>query len=173
MDVDVRGSRVIAALGCYALAARRAPGSASAEAAEQAVLYTLSDRRAVMPADDLLRDALHDGARTVTRAARGRAQVERELSHLSAAGIDTAGARGAAGADNPEDTALAHELLGVLRDRAAELGVPAPRVLAGMLVGETEFETAHAIGTSRSTITRTRRALRNSAVRAGYLPAAA
>ena len=173
MDVGVRGSRLDAALRCYELADRRTPGSPGAEAAEHAVLYVLSDRRAVMPVGELLRDALHDGARTVARAGRGRMTVERELGHLCGAGIDTAGARAAIGSDMPEHVVLARELLGVLRRRAAELGDPAPRVLAGMLVGETEVQTARATGASRSTITRTRRAFRTCATSAGYLPAAA
>jgi hypothetical protein len=173
MDVGVRGPRLNAALRCYALADRRTPGSPGAEAAEHAVLYALSDRRALMPVDDLVRDALHDGARTVIRAMRGRGTVERELGYLSAAGIDTAGARAGAGGDLPEHTVLARELLGVLRRRAADLGGPAPRVLAGMLVGETEIETALATGTSRSTITRTRRAFRACATSAGYRATAA
>jgi hypothetical protein len=173
MDAEERGRRVSAALECYAIIARRAPGSPVSDAAEQAVLYTLSDRRDAGRAEDLLRDAMHDGHRTVLRAARSRQAVERELMRLSASGIDTAAARAAVGANVPEQAALARELLELLKHRAYVIGSPAPQVLAGMLVGETEAETAAAVDVSRSTVTRTRRALRKTAMDAGYLPAAA
>jgi hypothetical protein len=169
---EVRGPRIDAALRCYSLAARRGPGSSEADAAELAVLYTLSEQRDATRIDELVRDALHDGRRTVMRAARGRESIEQELAYLSAAGIDTAGARAASGAGAPEPIVFARELLDVLRRGASELGDPAPRVLAGMLVGETELDTARAVGISRSTVTRSRRALRVFATCAGYLPAA-
>ena len=72
-----------------------------------------------------------------------------------------------------EHVVLARELLRELRHCARQIGDPAPRVLAGMLIGETGAETARAARMSRSTVTRTRRALRLCAADAGYFPAAA
>jgi hypothetical protein len=173
MNTDLLQLRIDAALRCYALARRRRPGSAEADAAERAVLYTMSDRRHAIGVDELVQGALHDGQRSTLRAARGQGRLEQELAYLSRAGIGTAGARPATGHETPEHVVLARELLAELKRCAAELGDPAPRVLAGLLVGETEAETARAAGMSRSTVTRTRRALRFGAVDAGYLPAAA
>ena len=173
MNTDLPQPRIDAALRCYALARHRRPGSPEADAAEVAVLYTMSDRRGATRVDELVQGALHDGQRSTLRAVRGRARLEQELAHLSLAGIGTAGARPAMGHETPEHVVLARELLTELKCCAAELGDPAPRVLAGLLVGETEAETARAAGMSRSTVTRTRRALRFGAVDAGYLPAAA
>jgi hypothetical protein len=173
MTIDLPQPRIDAALRCYELARRRRPGSPEADAAERAVLYTMSDRRHAIHLDELVQGALHDGQRSTLRAARGQARLEQELTHLSRAGIGTAGARPAIGHEAPEHIVLARELLAELKRCAAELGDPAPRVLAGLLVGETEAETARAACMSRSTVTRTRRALRFGAVDAGYLPAAA
>lgn len=173
MNTAVREPRVEAALRCYALVKRCQPGSVQADVAEQAILYALSEGRDVECADDLVRNVLHDGRRSVMRSARSRVGVEQALVHLSAAGIDTAGARAAVGGEMVEHVVLARELLSELRQCARRIGNPAPRVLAGMLIGETEAETARAAGMSRSTITRTRRALRLCAADAGYLPAAA
>lgn len=165
--------RVDAALRCYAIADQGTPGSPLADAAEHAVLYALSDRRTAVTVDELITSVMHDGHRAVLRADRGRQSVEQELARLSSAGIDTAGARAVVGTNVPEQAVLARELLEVLKRRAVVIGSPAPRVLAGMLVGESESETAAAAAVSRSTITRTRRALRQTAVDAGYRPAAA
>lgn len=173
MNVAVHEPRVEAALRCYSLVKRLRPGSPDADGAELAVLYTLSERREATVADDLVRAALHDGRRGVMRAARSQSRTERELAYLSAAGIDTAGARRAAGAEAPHGVVVARDLLAELKRYAIELGGPAPRVLGGLLIGESEHETAAAVCASRSTVTRIRRALRQRASQAGYLPAAA
>lgn len=173
MQEGPAGSRVRAALRCYVIASRGVPGSIAADAAEQAVVYALSERREASNLEDLVANVMHDGRRTVSRAARSREAIEQELARLSGAGIDTAGARSVLGSDSPEQRVLARELLTLLEQRATLIGSPAPRVLAGMLVGETEAETATAVAVSRATVTRTRRALRQSAKDAGYFPAAA
>lgn len=88
-------------------------------------------------------------------------------------GIATGAIAGFVDNDSPEQRVLARELIRLLRARATELGGAAPRVLAGLLVEETELETAAATRVSRSTVTRIRRTLRACASEHGYLPIAA
>jgi hypothetical protein len=165
--------RLRAAERCYALAAHHAPGSTAADAAEQAILYVLSARRRADDGSILVRDALHDGARTVSRAQRSLRRVEHELTYLARQGVATAGSVGEPSTDEVLDRVVARETLKRLQDHAAGLGGFAPRVLAGMLLEESELETAAAIGSSRATVTRLRRALREGAAATEVLPATA
>ena len=171
MKQTISEPRLDAAIRCYALHRRRVPGSLEADAAELAAGYALSPRRPAESAEELLSSALHDGRRTATRAWIGRQAVDRELAHLTQAGINTAAGRGHTDPDELLRTVMMRELLGLLQQQARTLGRPGPRILAGMLAGESEQETAQAAATSRATVTRTRRALRRCACEAGYGPA--
>ena len=111
MNSAVCEPRIEAALSCYQLADRRRPGSFQAEAAELAIMYTLSERRDAADVDELVQRALHDGGRGVARRFRTKASVERELTRLSAVGVATAGAPAAVVAETPEHSVLARALL--------------------------------------------------------------
>lgn len=170
---DESAVRLRAVERCYALTARHAPGSQAADAAEQAILYVLSDRRSAEDEGVLVRDALHDGARTVNRAHLSQLRMKGEMAYLANEGVSTGGAVAKATTDEVLERVLMREALSRLRDQAVELGGFAPRVLAGMLVDESELETAAAIGSSRATVTRLRRALRARAATASVLSTAA
>jgi hypothetical protein len=149
------------------------PGSEAAEATEHAITLALSPNRPLKDPDLLLGDALRDARRTVTRTRSRTLRAVHEAGRMARQGIATGAAAGFVDDDSPERRILAHELISRLRLRAAALGGPAPRVLAGLLVEETELETAQAAGVSRSTVTRIRRKLRDCARENGYAPLAA
>jgi hypothetical protein len=149
------------------------PGSEPAEITEHAISLALSTERQQKQTELLLGDVLRDSRRTVLRSRTRRLRLVSDLGRLAGEGIATGGLSGFADYETPELHALARELIALLRARACELGGPAPRVLAGLLVNETEAETAQAAGISRSTVTRARRALRTYAAEQGYQPVAA
>lgn len=150
-----------------------APGSEGAEITEHAVSLALSNERPQKQAELLLGDVLRDSRRTVVRSRARRLRLVSDLGRLASDGIATGGLSGFADYDTPERRVLAREFIALLRARADEIGGATPRVLAGLLINETESETARAAGTSRSTVTRARRTLRAYAAKQGYQPLAA
>lgn len=149
------------------------PGSDAAEVTEHATTLALSPDRPAKDPELLLGDALRDARRTVARSRTRRLAVVADAGRMAAQGIATGATAGFVDEDSPERRLLARELITLLRTRAAEIGEPAPRVLAGLLTEETELETAMAAGVSRSTVTRIRRNLRACATENGYVPQAA
>jgi hypothetical protein len=149
------------------------PGSEAAEIAEHATSLALSQKRPAKQSELLLGDVLRDARRTVRRSKARRLRLVSDLGRFAGQGIATGALAGFAEHETPETRALARELIALLSARAHELGGAAPRVLAGLLAEETEAETAVAAATSRSTVTRTRRALRAYAAEQGYTPIAA
>jgi hypothetical protein len=121
----------------------------------------------------MLGDVLRDARRTVRRSKSRHLRLVSEVGRFAEQGIATGGLSGFADQNTPELHLLARELIALLRTRAQDIGGSAPRVLAGLLVSETESETASAAGVSRSTVTRVRRALRAHATEQGYGPIAA
>jgi hypothetical protein len=149
------------------------PGSDAAEATEHAITLALSPDRPPKDPDLLLGDVLRDARRTISRSRARTLSVVADAGRLAHDGIATGGTAGFVDDDTPERRVVAGELVSLLRRRAAELGGAAPRVLAGLLVEETELESARAAGVSRSTVTRIRRELRGCARANGYAPLAA
>jgi hypothetical protein len=164
-------TRYTAALACYRQAQAARPGSESSEAAEHAVLLTLSTARPEKPSGLTSFDALRDARHSVRRSRARRARALEAAAHLAGQGIRLAAAGPPADLVTPEQRAITRELLDCLIARARELGPPAPRVLAGLLVGESENDTASALAVSRATVSRTRRALRAVCLHDGLLAA--
>ncbi len=150
-----------------------APGSEPAAITEHAISLALSSKRTQKETELLLGDVLRDSRRTVLRSQARRLRLVSDLGRLASDGIATGGLSGFADYETPEQRVLAREFIALLRARAEEIGGATPRVLAGLLISETESETAQAVGTSRSTVTRARRALRAYAAEQGYQPLAA
>jgi hypothetical protein len=146
------------------------PGSEAAEITEHAISLALSPRRPDKQSELLLGDVLRDARRTVVRSKARHLRLVSDVGRFAEQGIATGGLSGFADQDTPELRLLARELIELLRTRAQELGGTAPRILAGLLVDETELETAAAAGVSRSTVTRVRRTLRAYATEQGYCP---
>jgi hypothetical protein len=149
------------------------PGSEAAEVTEHAISLALSPNRPEKQAELLLGDVLRDARRTVVRSKSRHLRLVSEVGRFAEQGISTGAVSGYSDHETPEQRVLARALLELLRTRAQELGGAAPRVLAGLLVDETELETAEAAAVSRSTVTRVRRSLREFSAEQGYCPIAA
>lgn len=160
------------ALECYKRVRRLRDGSPEEEAAEHAILMALSSRRDQKDKPLLLHDVLQDGRRSTTRSRARYLTAVQESGHLAQRGVATGGTRAFVETETPEDICIARDLVHRLKHEAGQCGSHGPRVLEGLLDGETTREMATATGVSPVTVKRTVRRLRAAAVNAGYREAA-
>ncbi len=153
-----------AVLRCQRRAASSAPGSPDAEAAEHAITLCLSRRRSADNGDDLAAAAVRNAEWVINRSDRRRKAALEDLAHLGRQGVSVASS-GPAATASPEDVVMARALLADLRLEAQRLGLAGPRVLAGLLIGESADETAAAAFVGPATVNRYRRRLRDRAAR--------
>jgi hypothetical protein len=144
------------------------------EAVEKAIDLAINRRFSAKPKEFLKRDVLRDGARTTRRTKKRQRQVgERYGAHQPR---QVTGKRRVPGEftamETPASLARAAELEDHLHDEACECGAHGPRVLAGLIDGETTKVAAEAAGVSMATANRTIKRLRQRAETLGYAEAA-
>ena len=149
---------------CHRRLRAAAPGSEVADVAEHAISLALSPDRSPKDSNLLLHDVLRQARHSVRRSRARRARVVDDIGHLASQGVRTV-AGIAQSAETPETVVIAREQLRELSDYALCLGGPAPRVLAGMLAGETVRDTVLATGVSSATVERIQRRIRAAASR--------
>ena len=160
------------AVECYGRLARLQAGSEDADTVEHAVSLVLSERRDAKPKELLLNDVLRNARHSVRRSRARYLQAVEETGRLAAAGIATGGTGGFVTAETPAEICIANELEQALAAEACRCGHHGPRVLSGLLDGETSETIAAAAGVSMSTVNRTVRQLRDRVVALGYREAA-
>jgi hypothetical protein len=156
----------------YARVRKLRDGSEEADAAERAISMTLSEKRRAKDKELLLNDVLRNGRHSVRRSRARFANAVEESGQLASRGIATGATRGFVDYETPEHHFLANELTRHLEQQACRCGRHGPRVLEGLLDGETSREMMTATGVSASTINRTVRRLRDAAIGYGYASAA-
>ena len=157
---------------CYDWLDRLQPGSEDAETVEHALSLVLSERRWAKPKDLLLHDVVRNARHSVRRSRARYLQAVDETGQFAAEGVATGATRGFVEVETPEDICIANDLEQTLHAEACRCGHHGPRVLEGLLDGETSQTIAAAAGVSMSTVNRTVRHLRNTVVALGYREAA-
>jgi hypothetical protein len=157
---------------CYDRLDRLQPGSEDAETVEHAISLALSERRWTKEKDLLRNDVLRNARHSVRRSRARYLKAIDEAGHLAAEGVATGATLGLVEVETPEDICIANELEQTLQAEACRCGRHGPRVLQGLLDGETSQTIAASAGVSMSTVNRTVRHLRNVVVALGYQEAA-
>jgi hypothetical protein len=157
---------------CYDRLERLQPGSEDADTVEHAISLALSERRPAKAKDLLLKDVLRNARHSVRRSRARFLHAVNETAHLAAEGVATGATLGFVEVETPEDICIANDLEQTLHAEACRCGRHGPRVLEGLLGGETSQTIAAAAGVSKSTVNRTVRHLRDTVVALGYQEAA-
>lgn len=137
---------------------------------DTALNLALGEKRTAENAEYLCRNLLRDARRTSDRsrqaarnAAAGRPLADARQRRLVEHRVDGSVHVEMISCVTPEEQVIANEIISDLRSFAETIGSHGPGCLQGLLMGETVAATAKAVGVSRATVERARRALRDFA----------